>query len=63
MGLSMKARILHFPTQRNKIMKTIHVPTVKLMLKHHRLIADARKRGYSPVAIAALVRSAEASKR
>lgn len=34
-----------------------------LMMKHHRLISWARKRGYSELAIAKLVRSAEDSKR
>lgn len=43
--------------------KKLDVPTLKLMLKHHRLISNARKRVDSPVAIAALVRSAEDSKR
>jgi hypothetical protein len=44
-------------------MKTIDVPTVKLMLKHHKLIASARKRKYSAVAIAKLVKAAEDSER
>ena len=41
----------------------LHVPTVKRMLKHYKLINSARKRGYSAVAIAKLVRAAEDSER
>jgi hypothetical protein len=44
-------------------MKTIDVPTLKLVLKHHKLISNARKRRYSEIAIAKLAKSAEASKR
>lgn len=35
----------------------------KLMFKHRKLIASAAQRGYSPTAIAALVRAAEDSRR
>lgn len=38
-------------------------PEFKLMFKHRKLIASAASRGYSPKAIAALVRSAEDSRR
>ena len=44
-------------------MKKIDVPTLKLMMKHHRLIHAARKRKYSVVAIAKLVKAAEDSER
>lgn len=43
--------------------KQIDVPMLKLMLKHHRLISNARKRKYSAVAIAKLVVAAEDSER
>jgi hypothetical protein len=43
-------------------MKKIDAPTLRLLMKHHKLIANARKRGYSQTAIAKLVRSAEDSK-
>jgi hypothetical protein len=43
--------------------KQIDVPTLKLMLKHHRLIANARKRKYSATAIAKSVVAAESSER
>jgi len=44
-------------------MKKIDVPTLKLMLKHHRLIAAKRKRGYSAQAIAKLIVAKEDSER
>ena len=44
-------------------MKKIDVPTLKLVLKHHRLISSARKRKYSAIAIAKLIRNAEESLR
>jgi hypothetical protein len=41
----------------------IHVPTVKRMLKHYKLINSARKRGYSAQAIAKLIAAKELSER
>ncbi len=37
----------------------IDVPTLQRMLRHYKLINAARKRGYSAVAIAKLVKAAE----
>jgi hypothetical protein len=44
-------------------MKSIDVPTVKLFLKHSKLIAGACKRGYSVIAIVKLIQNAEDSER
>jgi len=44
-------------------MKTIDVPTLKLFLKHRKLVSSAADRGYSLAAIKKLVKSAEASKK
>jgi hypothetical protein len=44
-------------------MKSIDVPTLKLFLKHHKLIASARKRKYSATAIVKLIKAAEESLR
>ena len=59
----MQGKIIHFPSKRSNKMKKIDVPTLKLVLKHHRLIANARKRKYSALAIAKLIVSAEESLR
>jgi len=58
----MKAKVLDFQTWRDKMRKKIS-PEFKLFFKHRKLIANAARRGYSAKAIAALVKSAEASGR
>ena len=44
-------------------MKTIDAELLALMMKHHKLISQKRKRGFSEEAIAKAVTSAEQSKR
>jgi hypothetical protein len=56
-------QLIKFPRKEKTRMKKIDVPTVKLMLKHHKLITNARKRGYSVIAIVKLVQNAEESLR
>jgi hypothetical protein len=56
------AKIIPFPTRRDA-MRKIDPELLALMMKHHRLIHNARQRGYSDKAIAALVKAAEDAKR
>jgi hypothetical protein len=56
-------KLLPFPRRPKKMKKKLDVPTFKLFLKHRKLITNAMDRGYSPMAIVKLVKSAEASKK
>lgn len=60
----MKAQIIQFSLWRKKMkQKQIDPELLALVMKHHKLIHLARRRGYSDKAIVALVKSAESSKR
>lgn len=59
----MKARILQFPKEKIMKHKQINAELLKLMMRHHKLIAAKRKRGFSAEAIAKTVLAAESSRR
>ena len=59
----MTARILQFPKRKTMKQKPIDAELLALMMKHHKLISNARQRGYSDRAISKLVKAAEDSRR
>lgn len=59
----MTAKVIQLSDWKNRTMKKIDPNLLKLMMKHHKLIAQKRKAGFSAVAIAKAVMAAEDSRR